>query len=219
RSHVLRVDVLRPDDTRPAPGDPDFIPPVHLEPHNLVLWAGRWYLVAHREPDLALPAYDSICGTNEHPRKVPQAPTQPVRKGRSHDLGWEVLRVDRLHVHSPTGIPFTRRELPCDNLAEYVRTRYSRGDVPASWQCTGVVLIDLPADLVARWAPGGSVVEYVAENRTRLTVGAWSWAGIAGILATFDAHFTVVEPTELTDACHEIARRLAHARRLTHARN
>src|SRR4051812_17120765 len=58
RGHLLRVDVLRPDDTRPAPGEPDFTPPIRLEPHNLVLWAGRWYLVAHRAAPFDLPAHD-----------------------------------------------------------------------------------------------------------------------------------------------------------------
>jgi len=172
-----------------------------------VLWAGRWYLVAYRGHEFDLPVHDFNYGTIQTPCKVPKTHTQPVRKGHSHGLGWEVLRVDRLYVHSPTGVAFTRRDLPCDDLTEYVRTRHSRGDVPTSWQCTGVVLIDLPADLVVRWAPGGSVVEYVSKDRTRLTVGTWSWAGIVGILATFDAPFTVVEPAGLVNACHEIARR------------
>lgn len=55
--------------------------------------------------------------------------------------------------------------------------------------------------------PGGSVVEYVTATRTRITLGAWSWAGIAGLLATFDADITAIEPAELRDACRTIARR------------
>ena len=46
RGHVLRHDVLRPDGSRPEPRDPDFLPPLRVEPHHLALWAGRWYLVA-----------------------------------------------------------------------------------------------------------------------------------------------------------------------------
>jgi hypothetical protein len=88
---------------------------------------------------------------------------------------------------------------------------YDRGDTPARWQCLGVVLMELPADVVARWAPGGSVIEYVAPTRTRLTLGAWSWAGIAGLLATFDADITVIEPDELRAACRTIADRYQKA--------
>lgn len=174
RSHRLHFDVLRTDGTRPNPHDLDFVPPLRVEPHHLVLWAGRWYLVAYTLDASA----------------------------------WAIYRVDRIHPYAATGIPFTRRALPDSNVASYVMTTYDRGDTPAAWQCLGHALMPLPADVVARWAPGGSVVEYVDPNQTRLTLGAWSWAGIAGILATFDADITEVEPEELRDACRAVARRL-----------
>ena len=176
RGHLLRVDVRRPDNSRPAPADGDFAPPRSVEPHRLVLWAGRWYLLAH----------DPAAGQ------------------------WQVHRVDRLHVYPPTGVRFDRRELPATDLADYVMTRHDRGDLPAEWPCTGVVVLHLPAELVARYAPGGSVAEYVAPERTRLTLGAWSWAGVAGILATFDADVEIVGPEELRAACHELAARYAN---------
>lgn len=66
-------------------------------------------------------------------------------------------------------------------------------------------------DLVARWAPGGSVVEHVSPTQTRITVGAWSWAGVAGLLATFDTDLDEVEPNELKDACRTLARRYQQA--------
>ena len=72
-------------------------------------------------------------------------------------------------------------------------------------------VLALPAEVVARWAPGGSVIERVDDGRTRLTVGAWSWAGIAGILATFDADLTDVQPAELREACQTLARRFSTA--------
>ena len=67
-----------------------------------------------------------------------------------------------------------------------------------------------PADVVARWAPGGSVIDHLDPTHSRLTLGAWSWAGIAGILATFDTDLTDVEPDELRAACHSLARRFGH---------
>ncbi|MEV0334459.1 WYL domain-containing protein [Nocardia sp. NPDC050717] len=45
--HVLATELLRPDGTRPAPGEPDFRAARRLEPHHLVVWAGRWYVVAY----------------------------------------------------------------------------------------------------------------------------------------------------------------------------
>lgn len=86
-----------------------------------------------------------------------------------------------------------------------------RGDVPARWQCLGSAVLALPADVVARWAPGGAVVERVGPERSRLTLRAWSWAGIAGLLATFDADVDDVQPAQLRAACAAIARRYEHA--------
>lgn len=200
QGHVLRADVLRADGTRPAPGDADFAPPRRLEPHHLALWAGRWYVVA----------YDPAAG------------------------GWFVHRVDRLHPQGATGVRFERRELPAGGVAELLMTTPDRGDTPAAWPCVGRATLALPAQVVARFAPGGSVVEPVepleprepgeplepgaagesgaagAHERCRLVLGAWSWAGIAGILATFDTALADVEPAELRAACAALADRFSH---------
>lgn len=176
-AHLLRFDELGADGRRPHPRDVDFVPPVVVEPHHLVQWAARWYLVAF------VPATDA----------------------------WRILRLERLHVYAATGQGFTRRELPHDDVARYVMTSHDRGDTPAPWPCQGTVLINLPPELVAEFAPGGSVVASVSPTQTRLTLGAWSWAGIAGLLATFDADITAIEPPELLDACRTIARRYGQA--------
>lgn len=91
-------------------------------------------------------------------------------------------------------------------------TSPERGDIPAEWQCLGIATLDLPAELVSRYAPGGSVIEHLSPERTRLTLGAWSWAGIAGILGTFDTDIADVEPAELRDACHCLAQRFTMTR-------
>ena len=44
-AHLLRFDELTPEGRRPDLRDPDFVPPVVVEPHHLVQWAARWYLV------------------------------------------------------------------------------------------------------------------------------------------------------------------------------
>ncbi|MEU4646038.1 helix-turn-helix transcriptional regulator [Nocardia fluminea] len=177
--HVLTTEILRPDGTRPAPGDHDFRPARRLEPHHLVVWAGRWYVVAY---DLA-------------------------------DDEWRVHRVDGLHVR-PTTQPFTDRALPGDDLAHFVMSTHDRGDTLAAWPYSGSARLALPAHIVARWAPSGSVVEHLDAEHCRLTLGAWSWAGIAGILATFDTELADLEPSQLVHACHQLAHRLADTDRL-----
>ncbi|WP_210747552.1 helix-turn-helix transcriptional regulator [Nocardia speluncae] len=177
RHEVLIAETLGPGGTRPVPGTAGFSPARRIEPHHLVVWAGRWYLVGFDHADDA----------------------------------WRVHRLDRLHLHAPTGIRFTPRELPGGDVAHLVMTTYDRGDTPAAWECTGSARLDLPAETVARWAPGGSVVEHLDSGHCRLTVGAWSWAGIAGLLATFDTDLTDVQPAELVAACHRLAHRFRAA--------
>lgn len=172
--HLLVTETLRPDGTRPEPSDPDYLPAHRIEPHHLVFWAARWYLVAY---DLT-------------------------------DNEWRVRRVDRLHPR-PTTQCFAARALPHPDLAHFVMSTHDRGDTPAVWQCTGTARLNLPAHIVARWAPGGSVVEHLDTDHCRLTLGAWSWAGIAGILATFDTELTDLHPPELIHACRRLTRRWA----------
>ncbi|MET1005744.1 MAG: WYL domain-containing protein [Propionibacteriaceae bacterium] len=176
-TEVLTFDYLGPDGSRPEPRDPDFVPPLRVEAHHLVVWAGRWYLVGY------LPATAS----------------------------WQIYRVDRIHPRDPTGTTFERRDLPGSDVGRFVTTSHDRGDTTAQWPCVGTVLMELPADVIAPWVPGGAVVEYVSETRSRFTVGAWSWAGVAGLLATFAADFTVVGPEALTAACRRLAARYARA--------
>ncbi|WP_366927603.1 WYL domain-containing protein [Aeromicrobium sp.] len=116
---------------------------------------------------------------------------------RPDTKAWAIYSLDRIHALSPTGTAFERRELPDPDVARYVTITHDRGDTAADWPCLGTVLMDLTPEVVAEWAPGGSVVEYVTPTQARFTLGAWSWAGVVGLLATFDADFTVIEPREL----------------------
>lgn len=156
RRHRVRVDY---EDARETV-------PFTLEPHELVVWAARWYLVAF-DPDAAR---------------------------------WRAMRLDRLSPRAPTHQPFERRTVPCGDAVSFVMTTHDRGDVPAEWQCRGSAIVALPAPVVARFAPGGSTVEYHSEDSCRLTLGAWSWVGVAGLLITFDADITDVDPAELRSA-------------------
>lgn len=174
---VLRVDYRDPQGALPDLADPDLRPPRPIEPHHLVVWAGRWYLVAR-----------------DHASRE-----------------WLVLRVDRVAPRSPGGPAFTPALLTHDDLVQLIVANPDRGDTVGPWQCIGSATLELPAQVVARWAPGGSVVEPLGEQRCRLTVGAWSWMGVAGLLVTFDSDLSEVSPGELRAALGTLADRARRA--------
>ncbi len=148
-----------------------------VEPHHLVVWAARWYLVA----------YDRT------------------------RQDWDVLRLDRVGAPTATGVPFRDRPVPDGDPGAFVQRTPDRGDRVAPWPCTGSAVLDLPAPLVARFAPGGAVVRPVGEGRCELTMGAWSWIGLAGLFTTFGSPVSEVHPAGLRDAFALAARNAAGA--------
>ncbi|WP_327004727.1 YafY family transcriptional regulator [Dactylosporangium sp. NBC_01737] len=149
------------------------VPPRRAEPHHVITWDGRWYLVAW-------------------------------------DLDrddWRVFRADRIALRTPNGPRFTPRALPGGDVAGYVVATF-RGSADASgaWPCQGTVILDLPAATVARYTRDG-VVEDLGAGRCRLTLGSWSWPGLAAAVARFDADIDVVGPEDLAHAFAHLARR------------
>ncbi|THV40864.1 helix-turn-helix transcriptional regulator [Glycomyces buryatensis] len=169
RKEVLQFDYAAAE---AAAGDA-WAPPLRVEPHHLLVWSGRWYLVAW---DL---------DADE----------------------WRTFRVDRITPRMRTGLRFSPRTPPAADLAEYVRSQADRGDTADAWECYGEAVLETSASLVARWAPGGAIVEELGPKRCRLTLGAWSWIGLAALFGTFEADFEVIGPPELIDACAELAQR------------
>lgn len=176
-TRVLRFDYRDPGGAIRAPDGPGFQPPVEVDPHRLVVWAGRWYLVA--------------------------------RDHRHHT--WHTYRVDHIAPRTPAGGSFRAAPLTDEDLTRLVIQNPDRGDTPGQWQCVGSAALELPAHVVARWAPGGSVVQSIDPRCCRLTIGGWSWAGIAGLFITFDADLSDVQPAELRDALGRIGQRLRTA--------
>lgn len=72
------------------------------------------------------------------------------------------------------------------------------------------MILDLPATTVATYTRDG-IVEELGADRCRLTLGSWSWAGLAAAIGRFDADIEVVGPAELRDAFARLARRYARA--------
>ncbi|MEU3128974.1 WYL domain-containing protein [Streptomyces sp. NPDC049952] len=161
----------------PAQAAADAGPPRRTQPHHLVAWRGRWYLLAW-------------------------------------DLDrddWRTFRVDRLRPRTPTGPRFTPREIPGGDVAVFVTGRFRGTDgSSADWPCRGQVVLDLPAEAVAPYAQDG-IVEELGPERCRLTLGSWSWTGLAATLGHFGTAIHVEGPPQLTDALAELAARYASA--------
>ncbi|MFP3963471.1 WYL domain-containing protein [Actinomadura fulvescens] len=165
-------------------------------------------------------------------RSVPQAETgddmpppprraQPyhllARAGRWYVVAWEpvredwrVYRADRMTPRVPNGPRFTPREVPGGDPATFLAARFKGSDGPDTWPCHAEVILDLPADEVVPFARDG-VVEPLGPDRCRLRIGSWSWAGLAAMLARFDADIEVVDSPELRAAFQDLARRAAKA--------
>jgi hypothetical protein len=96
-------------------------------------------------------------------------------------------------------------------VAAFVAGRF-RGatDGSGDWPCRGEVVLHRSAAEVRLYAREG-VVEALGDDRCRLTLGAWSWGGLAATVGRYDADFEVVGPPELARACDELAARFARA--------
>jgi predicted DNA-binding transcriptional regulator YafY len=151
--------------------------PRRVQPHHLVTWRHRWYLVAwdlDRED-------------------------------------WRTFRVDRMRPRTPTGPRFAPRELPGGDVAAFVTSRFRGNDgTRARWPCEGEVILHLPAADVAPFAEDG-VVEELGPHHCRLTLGSWSWTGLAAAVARFDTDIEVVGPPRLASAFAELSARCARA--------
>ncbi|MEU1788603.1 WYL domain-containing protein [Streptomyces sparsogenes] len=160
-------------------------------------------------------------GPAEHPRR-----TQPhhLVTWRGHwyliawDLDradWRVFRADRIHPRTPTGPRFTPRDLPGDGVAAFITGRFRGTDgSTADWPCRGEVILTLPAQAVAPFAQDG-IVEELGPDRCRLSLGSWSWTGLAATIGRFDTDIQVIGPPQLTAAFAELAARYANAAGLT----
>lgn len=169
RRHILRADYAEGE------GEPLRL---RLEPHHLVVWAARWYLIAF---DL---------------------------DGGPSGGSWRVLRLDRLTAKAPTHVPFGERPLPAASPEALVKRTYDRGDAVAAWPCRGSAVLDVAPEVAAEFAPGGALVEAVTSTTCRLSMGAWSWIGLAGLFVTFGTDMHEVEPADLRGAFAELRTRL-----------
>ncbi len=142
-----------------------------------------------------------------------QGPTPPrraephhllTRAGRWYLVAWDLdrgdwrtFRVDRIDLRTPDGPRFTPRELPGGGDVETFVAARSKGSAGADrWPCRGEVVLHLPYAEVAPYVDPGAA-QAIGPDRTRLRVGAWSWAGLVASLGRFGAELDVVGPPAL----------------------
>ncbi|GAA2712147.1 helix-turn-helix transcriptional regulator [Actinoplanes palleronii] len=124
---------------------------------------------------------------------------------------WRTFRVDRIRLRTPNGPRFAPRSLPGGDVAAYLTGTF-RGSQEADggWPCQGTVLVDKPAAVIATYTREG-LVEQAGPDRCRVTLGSWSWVGLAAAFARYDAEMAVVGPAELSAAFAQLSRRAARA--------
>ncbi|MDT0443495.1 helix-turn-helix transcriptional regulator [Streptomyces johnsoniae] len=153
--------------------------PRRVQPHSLVTWRGRWYLVAwdlDRED-------------------------------------WRTFRADRIRPRTPTGPRFAPRALPGGDVSAFVISRFRGNDgTTTDWPCQGEVVLHLPAADVAPFVQDG-IVEERGPHHCRLTLGSWSWTGLAAAIGRFDTEVEVIGPPQLATAFADLAARYARAAR------
>ncbi|CAA0120127.1 Bifunctional ligase/repressor BirA [Mycolicibacterium vanbaalenii] len=123
---------------------------------------------------------------------------------------WRIYRVDRMTPRVPTGPRFTPRDVPGGDPASYLEARFKGSDSINTWPCHAEVILDRPAHEIIPYVRDG-VVEALDSNRSRVRLGAWSWAGLAATLARWDADIEVVSPAELRAAFADLADRATRA--------
>ncbi|MFJ9686143.1 WYL domain-containing protein [Streptomyces bacillaris] len=176
---------LRPTAPNPAPATTTPAPPPpprRVEPHHLVTWGRRWYLVAW---DLDRADWRTFRAD----RITPRTPTGPRFTPREVPGGSVAAFI-------------TARFRGIDAGAA--------PGAPGGWPCRGEVLLGLPAAEVLRHTREG-VVEELGPDRCRLVLGSWSWPGLAAAIGRFDTDIEVVGPPELASAFRHLATRYAAA--------
>ncbi len=122
---------------------------------------------------------------------------------------WRLFRVDRIQPKMRTGSTFTARDVPGGSAGEFVR-RHFRGTASGEWACAGEATVAVLASAVVPFV-GDGTVESLDDDRCRVRLGSWSWAGVAASMLRFDAALSDVEPPELVDTMRTMAGRLEDA--------
>lgn len=155
--------------------------PRHVEPHHVVAWRARWYLVAW---DLD----QADWRTFRLDRLAPRAPNGPRFTPR----------------------PIPGDDVATFVAARFKGSDTTDKTVIDAWPCIGEVVLALPAEQVSPFA-GDGVVEDLGADGCRLVQGSWSWPALAASIGLFDAEIRVVGPPTLHEAFALLADRYSRA--------
>ncbi|WP_307797479.1 helix-turn-helix transcriptional regulator [Actinomadura barringtoniae] len=172
-------------------------PQRRVQPHHLVAWGGRWYLVAW---DLDRDDWRTFRADRITPR-IPNGPRFSPRELPGGNVSAFVTGrfLGSSGPEGPGGLDRSGGSVGLDG---------ARG--LGEWPCWGEVILDLPAGEVSPYVRDG-VVEELGPGRCRLVLGSWSWMGLAASIGRFDADIEVVGPAELKEAFARLARRYGSA--------
>ncbi|WP_436770812.1 helix-turn-helix transcriptional regulator [Yinghuangia sp. YIM S09857] len=121
---------------------------------------------------------------------------------------WRIFRVDRVSPRTPTGPRFTPRNLPAEDVAEYVSARVAA----APWRTRVRVTVKAPAAEVAARVPGfAGSVEPLDDETCVFSTGADNPETLAVWLGMLGADFTVEDAPELVDHLRSLSERYARA--------
>ncbi|WP_426308653.1 helix-turn-helix transcriptional regulator [Cellulosimicrobium sp. E-16] len=157
-------------------------PPRRVEPHDVVVRDGRWYLVAW---DLDRADWRTF----RLDRTTPREPTGP-RFARREIPGGDVGAFVSARFAGST--PSSGSASPAGE---------------AGWPCRGWFELAAPAQAVVPFVDDGTV-EVLGPDRCRVALGSWSWIALAARVAAFDADVLAAGPAELAAACATVAGRL-----------
>lgn len=120
---------------------------------------------------------------------------------------WRTFRVDRLQLRTPNGPRFTPRELPAEDIGEYVM--HNVRTAPGRHEAR--VVVKAPAAEITERVPRGIAVEPIDDNTCAVHVKANSVEMMALYLGMLDAEFTVTEPPELVARLSKLSERFSSA--------
>jgi hypothetical protein len=128
------------------------------------------------------------------------------------DADWRTYRVDRIIPRTHTGRAFSPRTVPGGSPGAFVAARFKGSDGGEdTWPRWGSATLGVPVSAVAPYLGEGHA-HALSPDSCRVTLGSWSWMGLAAGFARLDADLSDVEPAELRDAFAELSTRAGRAR-------
>lgn len=121
---------------------------------------------------------------------------------------WRSFRVDRMGKPKATGLRFTPRKPPLNDVAAYV----ARGISYEQYPHRAEVILHAPVETLAKWVPlQAGVLKPIDPQTCLLQTGSHSFELLARYLVLFGVDFEVKEPPELVEQVRRLADRFSRA--------